>query len=81
MRLLPQDRFAQFSSAAGLISSLVNAGLVPLVGWILDCSGSDYSLLYWFNGGLAAVALLVGLALYTQFHRYGGVKNYVAPSV
>ena len=81
MRLLPQDRFAQFSSAAGLISSLVNAGLVPLLGWVLDCSGSDYSLLYWFNGGLAAVALLVGLALYTQFRRYGGVKNYVAPPV
>lgn len=81
MRLLPADRFAQFNSAAGLVSGIVNSMMIPLLGWVLDATDNNYALLYWFGSILAAFALLGGVLLYTRFLHYGGVKNYVAPPV
>jgi len=81
MRLLPADRFAQFNSAAGLVSGIVNSMMIPLLGWVLDATGNNYALLYWFGSILAAFALLGGVLLYARFLHYGGVKNYVAPPV
>ena len=81
MRLLPADRFAQFNSAAGLISSLTNAMLIPIFGWVMDLTGNNYLYLFWFGAALSTIATIVGLLLYRQFCKHGGVKHYVPPQV
>lgn len=81
MRLLPRDRFAQFSSAAGLFSAAVSIVIVPLVGLILDNTGNNYLYLFWMGAIFNAIGVLGGVILYIKFVQLGGVKNYVAPPV
>ncbi|MGE4564776.1 MAG: MFS transporter [Victivallaceae bacterium] len=79
MRLYPRGRFAQFASAGGLIGGITQIVTVPIVGKILDLTGSNYKLIFYMSGGLAFLAMLAGVWLYREFDRRGGVKSYVAP--
>lgn len=78
-RILPRDRFAQFSSAGGIISSLGFMAAPPAVGLLLDLAGQNYRLTFLMNGFLA----LAALGLLAQFHqtwmRRGGPAAYKAP--
>ena len=78
-RLYPQAKFAQFASAAGAVGAVCNMVLAPLLGMLIDASGSIYRFTYGVGGGFALVALLVALGVYVQFLKYGGPKNYQAP--
>ena len=81
MRLLPRDRFAQFSSAAGLLSCGVNIVIIPLVGLILDCTGNNYLHLFWMGAFFNTFGVLGGIILYIKFVKLGGPKNYTPPPV
>jgi len=80
-RLFPHSKFAQYMSAAGICTSIGNMGLAPLVGLIVDSSGTDYRYTFATAGGLAITALLVALVVLVQFRRLGGPRNYVAPEI
>ena len=78
-RLLPREQFAQFSSAAGIVSSICAVMVGPVVGGFLDCTGSVYRYTYLITCGLQILALICGFVLYLKFMALGGPKNYVAP--
>ncbi|MFA6286677.1 MAG: MFS transporter [Opitutaceae bacterium] len=79
MRLFPQNKFAQFQSAAGIVASPAQMTLAPLLGMIIDRSGNTYS--YTFVGAviLAVIAIAAAIQVYRKFIRLGGPDNYVAP--
>ena len=77
-RLLPRERYGQFVSA-NLIFGMV--GLIfspPLIGWLIQRI-ADYRYVFVFCGALTSLALVALLALYTQWQRLGGEKNFVPP--
>ena len=80
LRLFPHDRFAQFTSAAGIVAAPAGMGLAPLVGLALDRSGNHYQHVFTIGFVLSALALLTTWSVYRQFLRLGGLKNYVAPA-
>jgi MFS family permease len=79
-RLFPHSTFAQFASAAGLISAIVTIAVSPLFGKILDISGHQYRYTYLMSFILTALATLLMLVVYRQFVSRGGPKCYVAPN-
>lgn len=78
-RLFPHDRFAQFTSAAGIMAAPGGMALAPLVGLVLDQTGSAYQYTFVIGFALSALALLTTWSVYRQFVRLGGPANYVAP--
>lgn len=78
-RLFPHSRFAQFASAAAMLSSVTLMGFGPLVGLMIDSTGSIYRYAYTASCVLAVISLIVSLYVYAQFKKLGGVKDYVAP--
>jgi MFS family permease len=78
-RLLPHSRFAQFASAAGLVSSAASIVLPLLFGYALDLSGSQYRYTFLMSSSLAVVAAILMLTVHTRFMRLGGPQAYVAP--
>ncbi len=81
MRLLPRDRYAQFSSAGGIISTLVNILMIPAFGWILDLTGNEYRYLFIISGVLAAVGIVFNIWICLAMRGYGGIDHYRAPAV
>lgn len=81
MKLLPQERFAQFSSAAGLIGTLANVVFAPAVGLQLDWTGNDYLYLFWIGAVVSLCGVVCGLKLYMKFNQLGGVQHYQPPAV
>lgn len=78
-RLLPQARFAQLSSAGGIVYSLLNIVLPPLLGGLLDRSGHAYRLTF-FAGALLAVLALGCLAVvHRHWLRHGGPHRFAPP--
>lgn len=78
-RLFPHERFAQFTSAAGIMAAPGGMALAPLVGLVLDRSGNTYQYTFLIGFALSALALLTTWSVYRQFVRLGGPANYVAP--
>lgn len=78
-RLFPRSRFAQFASAAGILSSLAGIVFAPVMGTFIDLSGQMFRLTYFVGFAFSVIALLLALLVYRSFTRYGGTKNYVAP--
>ncbi len=68
-RLLPRAQFAQFSSAGGLINSIVMILLVPVIGKFLDWTGHQYRYTYLLGGVLALLSVILGVLLYGQFRK------------
>ncbi|MCX6943643.1 MAG: MFS transporter [Opitutales bacterium] len=77
--LFPKLKFAQFASAAGLISALGSIVFGPVLGLLLDRLGRDYHYTFGVGGLLGLAALAVGLVVYRRFTALGGPTNYVAP--
>jgi MFS family permease len=78
-RLLPHSKFAQFSSAGGLIGSAASIVLPLLFGAILDWTGSQYRYTFLMSSVLAMVAAVLMLIVHARFMRLGGPKGYLAP--
>jgi MFS family permease len=78
-RLFPHERFAQFTSAAGILAAPASMALAPLVGLALDRSGNHYQYTFVIGCILATLALLTTWSVYRQFLRLGGPQNYTAP--
>ncbi|MGE9292204.1 MAG: MFS transporter [Puniceicoccales bacterium] len=79
MRLYPHSKFAQFSSAGGIFTSICAIAIGPVVGSIVDMTGKMYQLIYGSGLVLAIISLLLALAVYRKMKDYGGLDNYVAP--
>ncbi|AHF90824.1 MFS transporter [Opitutaceae bacterium TAV5] len=78
-RLYPHSRFAQFASAAGILTSICTMGLGPLLGVVIDWTGMIYRYTFLAGGTLTLVALAAALYVYGKFMKLGGPKGYVAP--
>jgi len=78
-RLLPKDRFAQFASAAALVTSFGSMLAGPLMGALLDATGEIYRYTFLASATLAAAALATGLVVLAKFMRLGGPAGYIAP--
>lgn len=78
-RLFPRAKFAQFSSAAGILGAFFNMGIAPLVGWLLDLTGNLYSNTYFCGFVIALFALVAYAVTWHKFLQLGGPKNYTAP--
>ena len=75
-RLLPKENFAQFTSAADLVSAGITMTLPLVLGYCLDLSGHLYRLVFW-AGTLMSVAALVSFA---AFYRLWSANDGAPPA-
>ena len=80
-RLFPQDRFAQFISAFGILGSIASMLMPLILGAALDWNGRHYQTTFVWGAGLSALALAAMVVLYTRFLRLGGPRGYTPPPV
>ena len=77
MRLVPRDKYGQFSSAMAMVSAitlvLANAG----GGWFIDKLGYQY--IYVWDFMFTGIGLVLLLWVYAKWKALGGDKNYVPP--
>jgi MFS family permease len=78
-RLLPRARFAEISSAGGIIGSVVGLFFSPLLGKFLDRMHHDYRYTLFISSGLTIMALIAFIVLHGRFMALGGPRNYIAP--
>ena len=78
-RLFPRVKFAQFASAAGIVSAFGYMVLPPLLGKYLDLNGHVYRHTFVLSGVLGALGLVAFLIVWRGFRRHGGIKNYTPP--
>jgi len=79
-RLMPREKFAQFSTASAVFATPFWIIFPPIVGMVLDRTGHNYRYTFLISGTLATAAALSLLLLYRQFNRLGGTRNYQAPT-
>lgn len=77
--LMPRSKFSQFSSAGSLMNQVFNLGWGPLLGWILDRTGSNYRITFFFSAAFATGAVCMLMLVYRRFQKMGGAAGYVAP--
>jgi hypothetical protein len=77
--LLPKMKFAQYSSALGIISSLTMMVFGMIVGHLLDLSHHQYRYTYLSAFYLDAAGLVATLVVFRKFQAMGGTEGYVAP--
>jgi hypothetical protein len=77
--LLPRAKFAQFASAAVVLTSIARMVVGPSLGFILDHTNHNYRLTFLAGLILCLITIIVMLIVYRQFLTYGGHKSYVAP--
>ncbi len=70
-RLLPPENFAQLCSAGGIIGSLLNMAMPPILGHVLDLSQHNYRLTYLAGTVLSIVALCCLLRVDFYWRRLG----------
>lgn len=78
-RLFPKDKFAQFSSACGIIGSVVMIIIPPVIGRILDLTHHDYQWTYIMGSIFAISGFTVTLVVYRKFLALGGHTHYQPP--
>jgi MFS family permease len=77
--LLPKAEFAQFTSAAVIVTCLGTIIIGPALGGFLDYSQHVYRYTYLASFGLTVLGLGAGFVLHSKFMALGGPKNYFAP--
>jgi MFS family permease len=77
--LLPKATFAQYSSAAGVVSTLLGMAYLPMMGWLMDYTHDTYRYTFLLAGALDIVGLVATVVVYRKFVALGGAKGYVAP--
>jgi MFS family permease len=78
-RLFPATKFAQFSSAAGIVGGLGYMVLPPLIGLTLDLTGHVYRYTFLAGGMLAVLALVAFVKTY-GFYRRGETSPFLQPN-
>jgi Na+/melibiose symporter-like transporter len=78
-RLLPRAKFAEISSAGGILGSLAGIVMAPAIGTFLDYKHHDYRYTFLAGFCLAVLALIGLLVLHGKFMALGGPKHYAAP--
>lgn len=79
-RLFPHERYAQFASAAAMVTAPVNMVFAPLVGLIIDETGNLYRFTFLMGAILASLALGAGLVVHARFMLLGGPTHYQPPT-
>jgi len=78
MKLFPTEKYAQFSSAGGVIGMATSILSNYLIGAFMDFSGSNYRLAYlWF--AISSLGIIPLLLVYRGWKAHGGPDHYVAP--
>ena len=88
MKLLPKERYGQFSSADAMVRSFFGIIGSVALGFLIDVlrnahSNGDYCYRYiplWIFG-FECVSLVFLFILYRKWKRHGGNKNYIAPFI
>ncbi len=78
-RLFPHEKYAQFASAAGLITSPFAIAVPPLIGMMLDATHHTYRYLFMACFVLTLLSFTAGLVVYRKFMALGGPSAYRAP--
>jgi len=81
LRLFPQARYAQFTSAAGLLDSVFMLAFFPLMAYFFDLIGKDYSYSFYMGMGIGIFSLVAAFFFMPHFKKHGGYNNYVAPEL
>lgn len=79
LRLFPNQKFAQFASAGGMTLSVCTMAFSPIMGSIIDATGSEFRHTFLAGALLAIGALFASFYAYCKFMRLGGPAGYVAP--
>lgn len=80
LRLYPRAKYAQFQSANDLMTSLLGAGIGPVLGMILDYTDHLYRITYGVSCGFSVVSAICFILVYRRFLQLGGPANYVPPT-
>lgn len=80
-RLLPSTKFAQFSSAAGILGALCYMVLPPPLGVLIEYMGRDYRYVFLVGCILALGSLSCYLVVFRKFQALGGDRSFVPPEV
>lgn len=78
-RLFPRARFAQFSSAAGILNGVFYIIMPTALGAFLDLSGHQYRYSFTLAAIISAFAVAALLHVHGHFMRLGGPKGYEPP--
>jgi MFS family permease len=78
-RLFPAAKFAQFSSAAGIVGAAGYILLPPVTGALLDAGGHVYRHTFTASGVIALVALAVFFVVHRRFTRLTGKNGWSSP--
>lgn len=78
-RLFPHSRFAQFASAAGILSCIAGMVMAPVVGMVIDTTGQAYHYTFAAACVLALSAFAMGIVVHGKFMKLGGPHGYIAP--
>jgi MFS family permease len=78
-RLFPAGRFAELTSASGILGYVASILIAPVMGIFLDYTHHVYRYTFLVGSALAGLALLAGFVFYRKFMALGGPKYYVPP--
>lgn len=78
-RLLPQAKFAQFASAASLLTALGIMILTPTLGALIEYLGHQYRYAFLLAAVLSTLSAGAFILLLRGYNRLGGDKSYVPP--
>lgn len=78
-RLFPRSKFAQYSSASGILASVGSIAVGPLVGAVIDLSDGVFRYTFGLGAVLTVMAFVCALIVYGYFRRLGGPAHYNAP--
>ncbi len=78
-RLLPNTRFAELSSAGGVLINLSSLVCAPVMGIFLGYTDHAYRYTFFVSSLIAVLALGAYLILYRQFMALGGPNKYAPP--
>lgn len=77
--LLPRAKFAQFASAAGIVTAASKMVIQPSLGKLLDLTNSNYRLTFAAGLILSLSAIAAMAIVLRKMRAHGGTKHYVAP--
>jgi len=78
-RLLPQAKFGQFSSAAGIIGGICYMILPPALGIFIQNMNHDYRFVFILASMIAATSVGAYVMVFLRYKKLGGDTAYVAP--
>jgi len=78
-KLLPRSRFAQLSSACGIVIGICSIIMAPALGMFLDYTGHNYHYTFFTAAIFSGLAVFASSVMYHKFKACGGPDNYIAP--